>query len=234
MKPLYYFSLVLCLSVFFMNCKDSNNYTPVNKKKQKSMAELHKSHKVTAKEYKDAGIYTYVKVAENDDEFWIAIPKKKVEIGATYYYIGGTKMLNFKSKELNRTFDMVFFVDSLSNQDFFDNSKSAIKIIEQPQGAIAVNKILEDPKDYKGKTIMVKGKVVKVNMRILDRNWVHISDGTVYNDKQNLTFTTQDTVKLGDVVTLKGVLTVDKDFGYGYVYPILVENSEVLEFASVD
>ena len=58
------------------------------------------THQVIAKAIEKAGIYNYVKVEENDREYWIAIPEKDIKIGETYYYKGGMKMVNFESKEL--------------------------------------------------------------------------------------------------------------------------------------
>jgi hypothetical protein len=34
-------------------------------------------------------------------------------------------------------------------------------------------------------------------------------------------------VKVGDVVTMTGVVAVDKDFTAGYAYPVMVENAKL-------
>ncbi len=215
-----------------LGCKDSKQeYTPVTTSK----AEVNKSketHKVVAKEIEKAGGYVYVKVSENEEEYWIAIPNTNLEIGQTYYYDGGTKMTNFKSNELNKTFDEVIFVEALRGHADKSPKVKAVKtlgLIEQPQGGITIKELLENASSYSGKDVFVKGKVVKVNNGILDRNWVHISDGTTFEDKSRLTFTTNEIVKIDDVVTFKGVVTLDKDFGYGYVYPVLVEKAKLVK-----
>jgi len=52
------------------------------------------------------------------------------------------------------------------------------------------------------------GTVVKFNGGILDRNWVHLQDGSGSADghDNDLMVTTDATVQVGDVVTASGVL----------------------------
>lgn len=224
--------------IFFIafNCKDSGHYQSINTKKP--VANSVNTHKVLVKEIENAGMYTYVRVAENNENYWIAIPKSEIEIGKEYYYKGGMKMVDFKSKELNKTFDTIWFLDTFFNKNpdnnDLDKAHNSItpelnEIIEQPENGISIAKLLSDSESFSNKEILIKGRVVKVNKNILNRNWVHLKDGTSFNNKSELTISTTDTVMLGDIVTFKGQLTLDKDFGYGYVYPVLVENGQVLE-----
>ncbi|NNK82873.1 MAG: hypothetical protein HKO92_07105 [Flavobacteriaceae bacterium] len=220
--------LLISLLVFVFNCKD-NKYTPVQK--QQTQQSHHDTHEVIAKEFHDVGGYTYVKVLEDYKEYWIAIPKTKIEVDKAYAFVGGAKMKNFESKELNKTFDEILFVEGLYTKgEKKDANKNEQKheLIAQPEGGTQVSVILKDPESFKEKTITVKGKVVKVNNGILDRNWVHITDGTSHNNKFNLTFTTQEKVNVGDIITFKGVVALDEDFGFGYVYPILVEQAALV------
>jgi hypothetical protein len=80
-----------------------------------------------------------------------------------------------------------------------------------------------------GKQVTVQGKVVKVNNQIMNKNWVHIQDGTgdPAAGTQDLTVTSQDSAAVGDRVTVTGTVTVDRDFGYGYQYPLLVEQAKI-------
>ena len=79
------------------------------------------------------------------------------------------------------------------------------------------------------KTVVVRGKVVKVSKGIMGKNWVHLRDGSGDPGKgtNNLVVTTQDDPKVGDVVTAKGTLYKDKDFGAGYKYRVIVEEATV-------
>jgi tartrate dehydratase beta subunit/fumarate hydratase class I family protein len=60
-------------------------------------------------------------------------------------------------------------------------------------------------------------------------NWVHLRDGTgsAANQTNDLIVTTTDELKVGDVVTLKGVVHTDKDFGAGYAYKVIVEEGKL-------
>jgi hypothetical protein len=60
---------------------------------------------------------------------------------------------------------------------------------------------------------------------IMNRNWIHIQDGT--GDQLDLTVTTTENIALGSVVTLKGTIALDKDFGAGYRYDIIMEGAVV-------
>ena len=71
--------------------------------------------------------------------------------------------------------------------------------------------------------------MVKFNAGILDRNWLHIQDGsgTADTHDNDLTITTDATVKVGDVVTMTGVVGLNKDFGAGYAYDVIVEKASL-------
>jgi hypothetical protein len=80
----------------------------------------------------------------------------------------------------------------------------------------------------KEKTVAIRGKVVKLNENIMGKNWVHLRDGSGTAGKDNdITVTTGDKVAVGDVVTAKGTVRVDKDFGAGYAYPVIVEDAKL-------
>lgn len=227
-----FYLLIICSITF--NCKDNGEYHPVKTEKVSTKTDI--THKVIARNFENTGMYTYVEVSENNEDYWVAIPKGKIEIGRAYYYKGGMKMVNFKSKELNKTFDEVWFLQdlykknpSLNNLGNSQNkTKDELTIIQQPDNGTSIEKLLSNPESFKNEEITIKGKVVKVNKNILDRNWVHIKDGTTFKEKNQITITTNVSVSIGDVVTFKGVITLGKDFGYGYVYPVLIENGELI------
>jgi hypothetical protein len=81
----------------------------------------------------------------------------------------------------------------------------------------------------KDKTATVRGKVVKSNSGIMGRNWLHIRDGSGSREKKDddLTVTTADGAAVGDVVVVRGVAHVDRDFGAGYAYPVVLEDAKV-------
>ena len=80
------------------------------------------------------------------------------------------------------------------------------------------------------KVVTVRGKVVKVSSNIMDRNWIHIQDGTGHAVAKNndLTVTTtQNPPAVGKVVTVTGTLAKSKDFGAGYFYDVIIEKATI-------
>lgn len=78
-----------------------------------------------------------------------------------------------------------------------------------------------------GQKVSVKGKVVKVNNGIMDRNFIHVQDGTGDANSNNLVVTSKQTANVGDKVTISGVVVVNRDFGSGYSYPLLIEEASI-------
>ena len=145
------------------------------------------------------------------------------------------EMANFPSKELDRTFDKIYFLDRLLNDaqeplpgethtQASVGANDAIQL-EAEEGITAIGDLYKNRASLAGKTVTVKGQVIKVNNGIMERNWVHIQDGTSDGQDFDLTVTTQAVVQLGDVVKFTGTVSVDKDFTLGYQYKLLVEDA---------
>ena len=96
----------------------------------------------------------------------------------------------------------------------------------KPSSVAVVNK---DKTLLVGKSVQVKGKVVKVNNGIMGRNFVHVQDGTgiAADGTNNLIVTSKDTANVGETVTATGVVTLNRDFGMGYMYPLLLEETRI-------
>jgi hypothetical protein len=231
-----FFAVLFCALIMF-GCKQKESYIPV-KNNQSSTKKI--VHKIVVNETIDAGNYTYMNVDENGNSYWMAIPNSVVEIGKAYYYDNGMEMKDFKSKELKKTFNSIIFSDGIRTTEFFaakresphaiaDTTVVAVINIKQPKNGTSLEALLSKKESYSKKAIIVRGKVTKVNNAILDRNWVHISDGTQFEGEKSLTVTTVDSVKVGDIVTFKGTITLNKDFGHGYIYNILLEESTIID-----
>ena len=80
-----------------------------------------------------------------------------------------------------------------------------------------------------GKKISAQGKVVKVNNKIMGRNFLHIQDGTgaAAAGTNNLVVTSKQTAAVGDQISITGVTVLNRDFGYGYFYPLLIEDASI-------
>ena len=59
----------------------------------------------------------------------------------------------------------------------------------------------------------------------MGNNWVHLQDGTSEGNYFDVTITTKDVVQVGDVVVFSGKGTLNKDFGAGYKYDLIIEEA---------
>jgi uncharacterized protein YycO len=79
-----------------------------------------------------------------------------------------------------------------------------------------------------GQTVRVQGKVVKVINNIMKRNFVHVQDGTGDANSNDLIVTSKQSAKVGDQVTISGVVVLNRDFGSGYTYALLIEDAGIV------
>jgi len=232
------------VSVFAVTDKPSPVPAP-EMKMEKAGASLNSSSfsgKVV--ETMNAGGYTYVSVEKDGKKTWIAIPVTEVKVGQEVTYQPGVEMRNFTSKTLNRTFESIIFSPGLAHQPGSKTASSKHgdkpaappklpeKIsVEKASGpdAYTVSEIHEKASTLNQKTAVVKGKVVKVSEGIMGKNWIHLQDGTgdVAQQTNKLVTTSQDLPTVGDIVTMKGTIYKDKDFGSGYKYGVIMENASI-------
>jgi len=237
MKNIFKLFTVIFSVLILFSCKDKETYSAINDTNASAKNQL---HKIVISETTDGGTYTYLNVEENGNKYWMAIPNTKVKVGDTYYYNGGMLMENFESEQLKKTFDEIIFADNIRTTEKapvqkqvdphanVDTTAVVDVNIEKAENGISLEELFTNKKSLSGKSIIVRGKVVKLNKEILDRNWVHIVDGTKFEDKKSLTVTTKEMVKIGDTVTFKGTIVLEKDFGKGYIYDILLEEGELI------
>ncbi len=96
--------------------------------------------------------------------------------------------------------------------------------IAKAEGGITLSELFAHVNDYQGKTVLLRGKVVKANYGILNKTWIHVQDGS----GDDLTVTTASSEpKKGDVVIVKGLFAKDKDIGMGYQFKGIVEDAQV-------
>jgi len=79
-----------------------------------------------------------------------------------------------------------------------------------------------------GQKVTVQGKVVKVVSGIMKRNFVHVQDGTGDANSNDLIVTSKQTARVGDQVTISGIVVTNRDFGSGYFYPLLIEEASIV------
>jgi hypothetical protein len=239
MKSILYLSTALLIVLF--SCKSNKYNKPQLEEAEKS--EVEGMHKVAVTEVRQANAYTYLKTIEGSEEHWLAVSKMEASVGDIYYFTDMLVMNDFTSKDLDTTFAEIYFVNDLLDSPTSNIEALAEKYpegkkpdisqhdvnIEPTEGGVSVAELYKNKAKYDGKKVKVKGKVFKFNDQIMERNWVHIQDGSEFNGKFDLTVTTQAYVKAGQVVEFEGVLAVDKDFGAGYQYEIILESAELLD-----
>ena len=79
----------------------------------------------------------------------------------------------------------------------------------------------------KGKQVTFKGKVVKVNNNVMKKNFLHVQDGTGKEGTNDIILTSTQTAKEGDMISVVGKVTLDRDFGSGYMYPVIIEDAVI-------
>ena len=241
---------LLCTVVFASPKADSaaapGNQVPSAKAEAETKADQTLSGKVV--ETMNAGGYSYVLIEKNGKKTWVAIPMTQVKVGQEITLQPGNEMQNFSSPSLKRTFDSIIFSGGLmpepgsagaSKAGASHGVKAAVPVsnekisVEKATGpdAYTVSEIHNKKAVLNEKTAVVKAKVVKVSEGIMGKNWVHLQDGSgdAASGTNKLVVTTQDLPAVGDVVTMKGTIYKDKDFGSGYKYAVIMEKATVVK-----
>ena len=194
-------------------------------------------HKILVDSVIQTSNYTYVKArTELNSRIWLALPKKDIQENENYYYYGAVEMGDFKSTELKRVFPSILFINDLIdpedlnpetalNQEKPDKEK---QVISPPSNGISIAELFNNRGKYNNKIIRVKGEVTKYNEGIMSRNWIHLKDYSSGSDGFDLTATTQMETQVGDIIILEGKIILNKDFGSGYFYEILMEDGKII------
>ncbi len=195
----------------------------------------------------DSGGYSYVLISDGKKKHWAAGPQVALKKGDMVGFEGNMPFSNFESKTLKRKFETIYFVNrfitdkpgqqvpaAASNSTAAaanphagagnTSSNKVIKGIKKAKGGKTVAEVFKQKKKLAGKTIHVRGKVTKYSAMIMNKNWLHIQDSSGQKD---LVVTTDQEVKVGDLVLVKGVVTLDQNLGSGYVYEVIVEKAKI-------
>lgn len=228
--------VIIVILVAFTGCVRKNKVPTAQTLDNPSM------HEVKVEEVIQTSNYTYLKVSENNADFWIAVGLQEASAGEVYYYDQALEMTNFNSKELDRVFETVYFVQGMSKEPIaaVAENPEAMKPVQATliqkegisvapaQDGLSIAKLYVDRNAFEGKTVKMKGKVVKINEGIMGKNWIHIQDGTKDGDNFDLTVTTLESAKMDEVVTFEGAITLKKDFGAGYFYELIMEDAKLV------
>jgi len=222
----------------------SEKSAPASKSEESSKDDGPKALSGKVVETMDAGGYTYVCIEKKGVKTWVAVPQTKVIVGKVIAFQPGMEMRNFPSKSLNRTFKSIYFSGGPLDVSKGNEKKSAPAMlgssaassgakvsVKKAEGkeAFTVAEIYNKRTSLNEKQVVVRGKVVKVSSGIMGKNWIHLQDGSgdAESGTNDIVATTQDSPEVGDVVTVKGTVYKDKDFGMGYKYSVIMEQANV-------
>ena len=189
----------------------------------------------------EAAGYTYAEVDTGKEKVWAAASTTPLNIGDMIAFTTEMPMKNFHSNSMKRDFPIIYFVnrfitDSGSLTGTATETASprgkinpapaakAVEGIHKVEGGNTIAEVYTDKQKLNGKAIRVRGQVTRFTANVMDKNWLHIRDSSSLDD---LTITTDSTAAIDAVVVVEGILALDKDFGYGYVYPLIVEDASV-------
>jgi len=201
----------------------------------------------------NAGGYTYAKLSTPKGDIWSAGPVTKLNKGDKISFASKMLMKNFRSKSTERDFKEIYFAKSFTvngkrtglmpmaktststakknphNNSAMPHSQAMssmplIKPIKKAAKGQDIAEIIAKENTLRGKTVIVRGQVTKVTSNILGANWVHIRDSST---QQDLTLTTSGTTKTGDIILVKGIFSVNKDFGKGFVIDRVIADAKI-------
>lgn len=197
----------------------------------------------------DSGGYTYVRIQAGNQEVWAAGPPTAVQVGEEITAVGAMEMRDFHSNTLDRTFESLWFASTLVKAGGAispggdgagaapgsepSHGAPAVPLsveagsVPKAVGGYSVAELFARRKELSMQQVSVRGKVVKFNSGIMGKNWLHVQDGTGGPGTSDLTVTCDTAVKVGDIVLVRGPLVLDKDFGSGYKYDVMIEDAQV-------
>ena len=187
--------------------------------------------------------YTYLLLKTSTGEIWAAVPSAAVSKGARVTIARPMMMENFESKTLNKTFDKIAFgvLEGPGATTPSPSPHGTMPAAKAADGAVKVDKVAKasgpnaktvaevvgGKTALKDKAVVVRGQVVKVNLGILGKNWVHLRDGSgsAADGSNDILVTTKDTTAVGDIVSANGTVRTDVDLGSGYTYAVIIEGA---------
>ena len=191
----------------------------------------------------DVSQYTYLRLNTGAEEIWAAVSRTDSKVGEEVTVTNAYAMEKFESRGLGRTFDVVYFGSLAPPMGQSDAARLAAQhrgVARDPEVEVqrvarapgadgrTVEEVWRQREALKGRPIAVRGKVVKATP-VMGKTFLHLRDGTgaAAGGTNDLPVTTSEEVAVGDVVTARGTVVVDKDFGSGYRYRVIVEEARI-------
>lgn len=248
----HFFALAILLSAGLTSCKQGPKEEAPSPVETQVTADGEENvvmdiHKVTVDQTITGDKYLYMKVSEGDREYWAATGKADIAEGETYFYNEALVQVDFESRELNRVFDTLYLITQLVPESHGTDMKPIDKVPVPPAEAmesktkrggfhssplagkatrLTIAELLQDPAAYEDQVVELTGTCTKINEAILGRNWLHLKDGTA--DDKDLVVTSADAVDPGSEITIRAIVQLNRDFGAGYSYDVLLEEGKII------
>lgn len=201
----------------------------------------------TLLEHIAASPYVYMRLNTANGDVWAAVLEAPLTIGAQVTVYNALPMEKFESKTLNRTFDQIYFgsldAPGSAPSGMAGNASAPTSVgtsqavdaqvgtVEKASGANArtIGELWAQQGGLSDKTVSIRGVVVKYNAGVMGKNWIHLQDGSgdAAKGTHDITVTSMDAAALGATVTITGTVRVNRDFGAGYMYALIVEDAKV-------
>lgn len=198
----------------------------------------------TVLEQLPAGQYVYLRLKTGSGEVWAAVNAAPVATGQQVTVVNPMLMQGFESTSLKRTFDAIYFgalasgaasvtagmnphADGMQSAPAFD-----VGTVEKASGANGrtVAEAWAQKAALDGKTIAVRGVVVKRTEGVMGKTWLHLQDGSgdPALGTNDLTVATVSTgVALRETITVTGIVRTNMDIGAGYSFALMVDDATV-------
>ncbi len=192
----------------------------------------------TVEEVFYSGGYTYARVRKGVQDVWVAGPATALKKGERLAFLRGAPLEDFHSKTLGRTFKKLYFVSRFrkvggktgtggGRRKEGTGKGSGTRAREKTGRVYTVALLWKRKAGLGGKVVRVRGVVTKVNAGIMGKNWIHLADAGAPKGARDLVFTTKDRVEEGEKVLVRGKVGLNRDFGYGYRYEMILEEGFV-------
>lgn len=188
-------------------------------------------------EVKNTDSYSYLLLKVGAQETWVAVEASKVKVGATVTVDNAMEMKNFESKALKKTFPSLL-LGNLKEEGAAAAKPHGSAVDAGAVGDVKVAKatgpngrtvaeVVGGASALSNKTVEIHAKVVKVNTGIMGKNWVHLRDGSgkAEDGSHDILATSNADTTVGAVVTAVGTVRTNKDFGSGYAYKVMLEDT---------
>jgi len=193
----------------------------------------------------NSGGYTYVELRKKSGEkIWLAVTAAEIPVGSQQTFSPGMVMVEFESKTLKRSFDKIVFSELVTPAKGKDKKEVSgkspgsrgtvspdVKVkVKKASGknGYTIAELYKNKSKLNKKKVAVRGKVVKVSSNIMNKNWIHLRDGSGSHATGdfNLVVTSKSIPAEGEVVLVNGTFFKDKDFGGGYKYEVIIEDAD--------